>query len=261
VELRPGYPTPEHERAAQAALAFFVDSGRAQAVLLTCSCARGKASADSCLDMSVLVSPDLGQVEREQLEQAWETYYAQAEVFKALQRAGKYANVEPWITNGCFTPGHHGWTTGPDEFELEIGNALVYSVPLWQGSDYLAQLKARWLPYYDEELRRARLADTRRFCINNLEHILVYVPRGLYFQSLFRLTNAFREFMQALFMTRRTYPIAYDKWIREQVEEILGLPELYTLLPRLFEVTHFESDELMGKAQTLRALLDQYAGG
>lgn len=29
--------------------------------------------------------------------------------------------------------------------------------------------------------------------------------------------------MQALFIARRTYPIAYDKWIREQVVDILGL--------------------------------------
>jgi len=82
------------------------------------------------------------------------------------------------------------------------------------------------------------------------------VARGLYFQSFNRLYDAFREFLQALFISCRTYPIAYDKWIREQVEEILGLPDLYQRLPRLLEISHFESDEIAQKAEELRGLLE-----
>jgi hypothetical protein len=52
--------------------------------------------------------------------------------------------------------------------------------------------------------------------------------------------------------------IAYDKWIREQVVEILGLPELYARLPRLFEVQRFESDELAGEAEELQRMLEAY---
>ena len=87
----------------------------------------------------------------------------------------------------------------------------------------------------------------------------MYVERGLYFQSLDRLYNAFREFLQALFIARRTYPIAYNKWIREQVEEILGLPELYAQLPRLFEIQHFESQEIAHKAKDVERMLEDYA--
>ncbi len=83
--------------------------------------------------------------------------------------------------------------------------------------------------------------------------------RGLRFQSLDRLWKAFQEFLQALFITHRAYPIAYDKWVREQVEVILGLPGLFRELPPLFEVRRFESNELADKAAALRALLDQYA--
>ena len=75
-------------------------------------------------------------------------------------------------------------------------------------------------------------------------------------QSFNRLYDAFREFLQTLFISRRTYPIAYDKWIREQVEEILGLPDLYQRLPRLLEISHFESDEIAQKAKELRGLLE-----
>jgi hypothetical protein len=84
------------------------------------------------------------------------------------------------------------------------------------------------------------------------------VERGLYFQSFRRLYNAFGEFLQALFIARRVYPIAYDKWICEQIEEILGLPELYRQLPALLEIPHFESREHAVKAETLRRLLHEY---
>ncbi len=83
--------------------------------------------------------------------------------------------------------------------------------------------------------------------------------RGLRFQSFDRLWKAFQEFLQALFISHRTYPIAYDKWVREQVEEILGLPELYRQFPPLFALRRFESGEFAEKAATLPGLLDQYA--
>ena len=54
-------------------------------------------------------------------------------------------------------------------------------------------------------------------------------------------------------------PIAYNKWIREQIVDILGLPELYARLPPLFELERLESTELVDKAAALRALADAYA--
>lgn len=64
--------------------------------------------------------------------------------------------------------------------------------------------------------------------------------------------------VEDLFISQRTYPIAYDKWIREQIEEILGLPELYWQLSRLFEIKQFESQEIAQKARELDRLLDEY---
>ena len=40
--------------------------------------------------------------------------------------------------------------------------------------------------------------------------------------------------------------------------EILGLPELYARLLRLFEIQQFESNELAGKAEELERLLEAY---
>ncbi|MEW6031828.1 MAG: hypothetical protein AB1645_02920 [Bacillota bacterium] len=94
-----------------------------------------------------------------------------------------------------------------------------------------------------------------------MAHIPLYVRRGLYYQSLGRLWHVFQEFMQALFIAPRTYPIAYDKWVREQVEDSLGLPALYPHLTHLFEVGRLESEELVRKAQKLEELLEAHTGG
>lgn len=259
--MTPAYPTPEHARAAERVVQFFAGQPGVEAVLLTCSCARGKATRDSCLDMAVILSPALPDEDRELLRVRWEDGHPQDAVFEALKQAGLFSQVEVTLSDGVFAPGKRGWTAEPDNFELEIGNLLRYSVPLWvpEAGLYLEELKARWLPYYEEPLRRVRLAETRRFCLNNLRHIPPFVSRGLYFQAFYRLAGAFREFMQALFIARRTYPVAYDKWIHEQVAEILGLPELYVQLPPLFEIGRLESDELIDKARALEGLLEAYA--
>lgn len=255
----PEYPSLEHQNAAAAVTAYFKGMSEVEAVLLVGSCARGKASPDSCLDLAVLVSPQILALERGRLEQEWDKVYTSQPVYTAVRQAGRFSNVEVEFFDGEFQPGYHGWTSGPDGFELEIGNYLVYSQPLWINGAQLADLKKRWLPFYPEALRRTRLEEAREFCINNLEHIPLYTQRGLYFQSMSRLWNAYREFLQALFIARRVYPIAYDKWIKEQVAEILDLPELYAELVHLFEIKSFESDELTVKAQSLRKLLDDYA--
>ena len=70
------------------------------------------------------------------------------------------------------------------------------------------------------------------------------MERGLFSQSFDRLFNVYQEFLQALFISRRTYPIAFNKWIREQIVEILGLPELYQRLPRLFEIQGFKKPRI-----------------
>ncbi|MCL4860408.1 MAG: hypothetical protein KJZ93_13415 [Caldilineaceae bacterium] len=129
---------------------------------------------------------------------------------------------------------------------------------MWEGGAALAQLKARWLPYYADDLRRERLVMVRNACLYDLEHVPFYVGRTLYFQAFDRLYKAFQEFLQALFISRRTYPLAYNKWIRQQVVEWLKLPRLYPQLPLLLSVTKFESDELVAKAHDLQKLVDRY---
>ncbi|MDQ2690462.1 MAG: hypothetical protein M3Y68_00340 [Chloroflexota bacterium] len=253
------YPTPQHQAAAEDITDFFVTRYSIDAVLLVNSCARGKATRDSCLDIVMLARPDPSRSSLSDLEKGWTELEASNKTIQALYNVGKYSVVHPDFIHGVFTPGEQDETAGPDDFEVQIGNFMAYSVPLWQGSDYFEQLKARWLPYYPDELRQRRLQRVRWFCLNNLHHIPLYIERRLYFQSFDRLFNAYREFLQALFIARRTYPIAYDKWIHEQIVEILGLPELYEQLTHLFEIKHFESHELAEKAKEVEDLLEKYA--
>ena len=259
MKLEATYPTQEHQRAADAIVDFFVSNYKIDAVLLVNSCARGKATRDSCLDIVMLVKPDLSRSSLSALETGWTEFEKSNQAIQDLYKAGKYSVVHPDFIHGVFNPREQDEAAGPDDFEVEIGNFLAYSVPLWQESDYFTELKRQWLPYYDEELRQQRLDRVRWYCLNNLHHIPLYIERGLYFQSFDRLYNAYREFLQALFIARRTYPIAYNKWIREQVEEILGLPELYMQLSHLFEIRQFESDEIAGKAKEVEELLEKYA--
>jgi len=157
--IQPAYPTPQHAAASRAVLAFFQEREGVEAVLLVNSCARGKATRDSCLDIVVLYRPAGTDIKT--LEALWYAHCTSAPVFAELERAGKYAEVHLDILTGEYAPSHREWTGGPDDFELQIGNHLVYSHPLWQGGDYLGELKARWLPYYPDELRRERLRRIR----------------------------------------------------------------------------------------------------
>lgn len=259
MKLEATYPTQEHQRAAETIVDFFVSNYKIDAVLLVNSCARGKATRDSCLDIVMLAKPDQGRSQLSVLEAGWAEFEQSNQDMHALYKVGKYSVVHPDFIHGIFNPREQDEAAGPDDFEVEIGNFLAYSVPLWQGSDYFSQLQGQWLPYYNDELRRQRLDRVRWYCLNNLHHIPLYIERGLYFQSFDRLYNAYREFLQALFIARRTYPIAYNKWIREQVEEILELPELYTQLSHLFEIKQFESSEIADKAKEVEQLLEEYA--
>jgi predicted nucleotidyltransferase len=259
VILQAKYPTSEHKKAAETITEFFTANYNIDAVLLVNSCARGKATRDSCLDIIVLAKPALLQPQLHKLEADWEKFLETDATINNLKSVGKYSVVHLDFVDGAFVPQERDEAAGPDGFELGIGNFLAYSIPLWQGSNYLTNLKEEWLPYYSDELRAQRLTMVRDYCLNNLHHIPLYIERGLYFQSFDRLYNAFREFLQALFIARRTYPIAYNKWIREQVEDILGLPALYNELTHLFEIMHFESREITDKAKELEELLQSYA--
>jgi predicted nucleotidyltransferase len=183
MKLEPTYPTLEHQKAAEAITEYFVSNHKIDAVLLVNSCARGKATRDSCLDIVVLAKPEESRSSLTDLEAGWEALEKSSQDIQNLYKVGKYSVVHPDFIHGVFRPREQDEAAGPDDFEVEVGNFLAYSVPLWQGSNYFQQLKEQWLPYYSEELRQMRLERVRWYCLNNLRHIPLYIERGLYFQS------------------------------------------------------------------------------
>jgi predicted nucleotidyltransferase len=249
------YPTPEHAAAAESIRTFFASRSEPGAVVLVNSVARGTATPESDLDMVVLVPP--GQP-TDDLNEAWERFRAIDPRIAALLGLGPLAALHLDIEEATLTLPDHPADEYPDWFELMIGNWLARGVAIWERDGFHQELRSEWLPFYDDALRLRRLAEVRATCVEQLDHIPGYVDRELYFQAFARLWRAFQLFLQALFLSRCIYPISYDKWIREQVEGILGLPELYVRLPGLFEISRFESDEVVSKAVLLRQLLDAY---
>lgn len=250
------YPTPHHQAAAEAIAQFFSETPDADAVLLVNSCARGKAVPDSCLDIAVLLSPEASAPERGWLEDRWRAFSETSPVLERLRGAGRFSYLHLDFFDGVFEPTVWGDGGGPDGFELEIGNRLNYAVPLSCRGTYLQALQARWLPYYDEDLRNSRLNMVVSACANDLNHVPWFAGRGLHFASFDRLYRALQVYLQALFISRRTYPIAYNKWIREQVVEILGLPDLYPALQSVLQVPGLSGGALEQNARALGALLD-----
>ena len=251
--MNPVLPSDEHAEIVADVVRFFSASDGVDAVLLVNSVARGHGTPSSDIDVAVLASglaPDRGRA----LEDRW------GEHASGVASIGRFL-VDPLhavhidVFDGSFVPPVWDDGGGPDGFELEIGNRLVFGVPLWRSGDALDRLKGEWLPYYADDLRADRLAMVVRECRRDIDHIAPFVERALHFAAFDRLYKAFQEFLQALFIARSTYPLAYNKWIRYQLVELLGLPDLYRELPPLLEVARLESLDVVAKGETLRGLV------
>lgn len=253
------FPTPLHEQSAECAYRFFQQRAGVDTVLVVNSCARGQAVPESDLDMAVLLQPDTAQEEIVQLEALWRQELGKNDVLRRYLESGKMAHIHLDLIRGVYSPTPWDDGGGPDGFELEIGNQLAYAAPMHgEAGPYYRQLQAQWLPYYRTDLRRQRLEMVRAACAYDLDHVPFFVRRELHFQAFDRLYKSFQEFLQALFIARRVYPLAYNKWVRMQVADWLGLPELYAALPGVISVRNMESDELVDRAGDLKALLERW---
>jgi predicted nucleotidyltransferase len=258
--LQPAFPSSFHEQATNAIVEHFRGRPFVKAILLTNSCARGKATKDSCVDMTIVHDPAITSQAYEEMQRSLQEYIAKEPVFERLKKVGKYSEMEVDFTNAHMDVSTYkrGATTGPDQFELAVGNPFVYSVILWEADSYFRDLRNSWLPYYGEGLRRQRLAMAISYFENNVDHITPYATRGLHIECIKRIYHAFEEFLQILFISRKIYPIAYDKHIHEQIAEILGEEELYTHLAALFEIEKLNADNLIEKSRQLTNLMETY---
>ncbi len=231
----PKFPTKLHQDTAELVRDYFLTISNVDTVLVVNSCARGRAVPESDLDFAILVNPDTATNEIKNIHIAWLTYSATQPTFLQYKQSTPFAHLHLDIIDGNYLPTIVEVGEPIDYFEIEIGNQICYSAPMDNAGSYFQELQKKWLPYYNNDLRLQRLTMTRNACNYDLDHIPFFINRALYFQALDILCKAFQEYLQALFIANKTYPIAYNKWIREQVVKWLNKPDLYPKLsPKTF---------------------------
>lgn len=251
----PTFPTPLHRDTAELARDYFSTIPGVDTVLVVNSCARGRAVPESDLDFAILMQAGLTAADGEKMEQAWKTYAETHPTFLKYRQSSPFAHLHLDVIHGNYTPFFAGKGEPIDYFEVEIGNQICYAAPMGPVGPHFTALQEKWLPYYDEELRLQRFNMAKDACAYDLDHIPLFVQRRLHFQAFDILCKAFQEFLQTLFICHKVYPLAYNKWIKEQVAEWLNKPALYARLPPILSVTNIETEEINAKAAMLRELL------
>lgn len=251
MQLRHGpiFPTEEHARVAETVAEYAQQFASLDTVLVVNSCARGNAVAASDLDMAILLTTP---VDEDEMDIVWRNHVRETPVLAAFCERSDYSAVHVDFFDGTFTPTEWDDGGGPDGFELEIGNRVAYSVPFGPAGPYYEGLRGQWLPYYEAPLRESRLAMVREGVRRDLTHIPFYVSRDLHLQAFDRLYRALGQYLQALFISVSTYPIAYNKWLAEQLG-MIGREDLYQPLLSVLEMNSVEKD-VGGKARLLSNL-------
>jgi predicted nucleotidyltransferase len=253
---KPVFPTKLHQDAAEKVREYFTNVPETDTIIVVNSCARGQGVPESDLDFAILVHPETNAAQMNDILAAWLNYSESEPAIATYKKSNAYAHLHLDIIDGKYAPGILEPGEPGDSFEIEIGNQVVYSAPLHDAGPYFEKLQKKWLPYYEESLRAERLVAIQNACTYDLNHIAVLVKRELYFHAFDTLQKAFREYLQALFITHRTYPIAYNKWIKEQIVHWLGKPALYQKILPVLSISNLESDETIRRAEMLFDLLN-----
>src|SRR5258708_7515214 len=171
------FPTEIHREVAELAQEVFSAQAQLDTVLVVNSCARGRAVAGSDLDMAVLITPAAPRQAVQSLERMWQEFSVTHPLIQRFRSNGRFNQVHLDVFDGRMIPTVWDDGGGPDYFEVEIGNRLVYAAPLDEAGAYFRELQSQWLPYYGEDLRASRLAMVREACARDLEAIPFYLGR------------------------------------------------------------------------------------
>ncbi len=256
---QPIFPTTLHQDVSDIVVSFFANLSEVDSILLLNSCARGQATPKSDLDLAILLAPHISPSDNHHLQLSWHHFSLSNSTIASFVQSSPFSKVHLDFIDGHYSPAIWDDGGGPDDFELQIGNHLVHSLLLTPAGSYFSQLQATWLPYYAPDLRDQRLTMVRDACLYDLDFIPFYIGRSLPFQAFDRLYKAFREFMQMLFISCKQYPIAYNKWIYEQVVDILGVDDLYSELLSILTVESLQNTTLVNKAKDLHHLVNSWS--
>jgi len=245
-----------HKDTAEIVRDYFLTDPKVDTILVVNSCARGQAVPESDLDFAVLVKSGTSEAEVNNIETGWQSYMQSHPVILKFKQSSRFAHLHLDVIDGNYTPAI--WEIGvvSDCFELELGNQICYSAPMDKIGPYFKELQKKWLPYYNEDLRLNRLTMIKNACEYDMEHIPLFLKRGLYFQAFDILCKAFQEYLQILFIANKTYPIAYNKWIKYQVVNLLNKPDIYPQLSPVLSVGNIESNEINDKVVLLMRLIN-----
>jgi len=259
------FPNQKYKLVLQRMGEYFKQYAGTNAIVLTGSLARGKAVGGSCIDLAVFL-------DRKAFASLDSTVDRRAKAYARLGGAICYHSgkieggvsfddirVDLIYTDGRLDPQQEdSYDVTRDEFETTVGNLLVYSVPIYVKGKTYEQLKERYLPFYDEGMREVRLqATTAEFRYKTWKARWL-AERGEHTAALYSLLEAQRIFMQHLFIKERKYPIDYVKWLGEQCEEILQMPDLYHELMSVLEGINLTLEGIGERVALLEALFGKY---
>jgi hypothetical protein len=244
---------------------YFRDYPGVYAVVLTGSLARGKAVGGSCIDLSVFLDKKHFRLLASTVNFRIEAYsglsgqicYYEGEIEGGIEFGD--VRVDVGFTDGSFNCDHeYSFDIVRDNLETTIGNLLVYSVPLYQKGKKFQRLKQKYLPFYDDNLREIRLKGTAEEFDYKIWKTKWLAERGEFFAALDALLEAQRIFLQHLFIRERKYPIDYVKWLREQCDQILAMPQLYQELTDIISKIELTKKGIFERSELLEKLFKRY---
>jgi hypothetical protein len=250
------FPTARHARLTRALAALFADEADLSAALLGGSLARGRGHPASDVDLLLLIPHDrlLAYRARDRAPKFAAIGADRVETEPdgvALDFGGLAAHV--WMTDGELRP-RAGGAVLDDPFELEVAALFVNARLLLDRDGRYGQLRARYVPFYEEALRQARLLALAGEFADHCAAVESLAERALHFAAVARLLTAFRAFVLGLFLARRRYPLDLLKHLEEQVAEGLGRPDLLPALRSVLALPTLDGPALAERAGQLRAL-------
>ena len=100
------YPTELHKKAAEEFINLFKKENRVMSILLTCSCARGKAHKSSCIDFAIVVKNE--KKDENYLRKKFEGFKNNSKAYKKFKKLDKFTHIDLDIIDGKFEPSERG---------------------------------------------------------------------------------------------------------------------------------------------------------
>lgn len=108
-----------------------------------------------------------------------------------------------------------------DNLELYIGNIYVHSKVIYQKTEIYQKHRSQFLPYYDDNLYRIRMAIIKNKLIDLILK-LDFTPSDDKMTQINLLDNIIKLLIQLRFMQFKMYPLSYDKRINYQFKTYLN---------------------------------------